>query len=94
MNEDKKKNCKCTGNSEAKDARADVEKAFKKMLDTPLGEDEAKKMLADNEVQLSQLAVIRTKVVGELNNIDQQIASARFEQQIIYRRTLNKKAGK
>lgn len=76
------------------DAQAEAEKAFKKMLETPLDAEEAKKMLAENEIQLSQLSVIRTKIVGELNNIDQQIANARFEQQIIYRRTLNKKADK
>lgn len=70
-------------------AQQEADAAFKKMIETPLSKEEADRMLADNEIQLAQLRVIRLRKVGELNQIEHQLELATLDRSIIIRRTLN-----
>lgn len=77
----------------AQEAQAKAEAEFKKLIETPFAsEDEAKKALADNDIQRAQLRVIRLRKVDELNQIDHQIELAELDRSVIIRRSLN--AGK
>lgn len=76
----------------AEEAARQQEAEFQKLLATPLDETEAKKLIADNDVKLAQLEVIRVKKLDELNQIDTAIKMAKFDRSIVFRRALNEKA--
>ena len=73
----------------AEEAARQQEAEFQKLLATPLDETEAKKLIADNDVKLAQLEVIRVKKLDELNQIDTAIKMAKFDRSIVFRRALN-----
>lgn len=62
---------------------------LREILDTPIGQDEAQKALAEIGVQVAQLTALRLRKTMEVNNIDQQLAAAEFEKSVIYRRCMN-----
>lgn len=76
----------------AEEAARRQEEEFQKLLESPLDEAEAKKLIADNDVKLAQLEVIRVKKLDELNQIDTAIKMAKFDRSIVFRRALNQKA--
>lgn len=60
--------------------QADAERGaeeFKKRLETPISIEEARRELAGIEMQEAQLGLMRTQVLGQLNQIDQRIEAAR-----------------
>lgn len=59
------------------------------VLAKPLTEAEARRMLADNDVQLAQMRALRVQRALEISHLDSQIAAAEFDRAVIYRRTLN-----
>lgn len=63
-------------------------KAFEKLLATPMTREEADKALAQINMQVAQLGVMRIRALAGLNEIDMQLASAEYEKSIIYRRVL------
>lgn len=75
--------------TEAEDAARKQEEEFQKLLDTPLDGAEAKKLIADNDVKLAQLEVVRVRKIDELNRIDAAIKMAKFDRSIVFRRALN-----
>ena len=64
------------------------------IINTPMAEDEARKALAEIDVQMAQLGVMRYKALDQLNQIDEQIARAGLDRTIVLRRALNAEAGK
>lgn len=77
----------------AQEVQAKAEAEFKKLVETPISKADADKALADNDIQLAQLRVIRLRKIDEINQIDHQIEMANLDRSIIVRRLLNK-AGK
>jgi len=73
----------------AEEAAAKEAAEFQKMLETPLEEAEARKMLADCDVKLAQLAVVRAKKLDELNQIDLSVRMVTFDRSVVARRALN-----
>lgn len=76
----------------AQEAQAKAEAEFKKLIETPIPKEEAKKALADNDIQLAQLRVIRLRKIDELNQIDHQIEMANLDRSVIVRRSMNSEA--
>ena len=74
---------------EAEAAQKKAEDAFKKIIETPLSKEEAEKAVADNDIRLAQLRVIRLKKVAELNEVDHAIEMATLDRSVIVRRALN-----
>jgi hypothetical protein len=74
---------------EAEEAQKKAEDAFKKIIETPLSKEEAEKAVADNDIRLAQLRVIRLKKVAELNEVDHAIEMATLDRSVIVRRALN-----
>lgn len=74
---------------EAEEAQKKAEDAFKKIIETPLSREEAEKAVADNDIRLAQLRVIRLKKVAELNEVDHAIEMATLDRSVIVRRALN-----
>ena len=74
---------------EAEEAQKKAEDAFKKIIETPLSKEEAEKAVADNDIRLAQLRVIRLKKVAELNEVDHAIEMATLDHSVIVRRALN-----
>ena len=74
---------------EAEEAQKKAEDAFKKLIETPLSKEEAEKAVADNDIRLAQLRVIRLKKVAELNEVDHAIEMATLDRSVIVRRALN-----
>lgn len=74
---------------EAEEAQKKAEDAFKKIIETPLSKEEAEKAIADNDIRLAQLRVIRLKKVAELNEVDHAIEMATLDRSVIVRRALN-----
>lgn len=74
---------------DGKDSETIVNDQFNEMLNSPITKDEAEKSLADNDVQLAQLRVLRVRKLSELNQIEHQIEMANFERSVIFRRSLN-----
>lgn len=74
---------------EAEEAQKKAEDAFKKLIETPLSKEEAEKAIADNDIRLAQLRVIRLKKVAELNEVDHAIEMATLDRSVIARRALN-----
>lgn len=72
--------------SEKQETLADI-------LAKPLSEAEARRMLADNDVQLAQMRALRIQRTLELGHLDSQIAAAEFDRAVICRRTLNAPEG-
>lgn len=72
------------------EAQAKAEAEFKKLVESPLTKEEAEKKLADNDIQVAQLRVIRLRKLEELNQIDHQIEMANLDRSIVVRRTMNK----
>lgn len=68
-------------------------KSLREVLDTPLTQDEAQRLLADIDVQQAQLSVVRLRLLDQLNQVDLQLAQSSFDRSIIIRRTLNVEAG-
>ena len=60
---------------------------MRQLLDTPLTKEQGEKQLAEIEVQVKQLLMMRV-------NIDQQLAAAEFDRSVTIRRMLNKPAEK
>jgi len=56
--------------------------ALRKIITTPLTEEEGKKALAEVDVQVRQILMMRS-------NLDQQLAAAEFDRSIIVRRMMN-----
>lgn len=75
------------------EAQAKAEAEFKKLVESPLTKEEAEKKLADNDIQVAQLRVIRLRKLEELNQIDHQIEMANLDRSIVVRRTMNKVSG-
>lgn len=63
--------------------KANPAEALRKLIDTPLTEEEGKLALAEVDVQVKQLNMMKV-------NVDQQLAAAEFDRAIILRRMLNK----
>lgn len=78
----------------AQEAQANAEAEFKKLIETPISKEEAEKALADNDIQLAQLRVIRLRKIDELNQIDHQIEMAKLDRSIVVRRSMNSEAPK
>lgn len=78
----------------AQEAQAKAEVEFKKLIETPISRDEAEKALADNDIQLAQLRVIRLRKIDELNQIDHQIEMAKLDRSVVVRRSMNSEAPK
>lgn len=76
----------------AQEAQAKAEAEFKKLIETPISKEDAKKALADNDIQLAQLRVIRLRKIDELNQIDHQIELANLDHSVIVRRSMNSEA--
>ena len=74
---------------EAEEAQKKAEDAFKKIIETPLSKEEAEKAVADNDIRLAQLRVIRLNKVAELNEVDHAIEMATLDRSVIVRRALN-----
>ena len=66
---------------------------LREILDTPIGQEEAQKALAEIGVQVAQLTALRLRKAMEINNIDQQLAAAEFEKSVVYRRCMNPAKG-
>lgn len=92
MGEAKNREAEIAAMKEVEEAQKKAEAAFKQMIETPISEEEARKALADNDVRLAQLRVIRLKKVAELNEIDHAIEMATLDHSVIVRRALNKPA--
>ncbi len=67
-----------------KSAQADVDK----ILETPMTQEEASDAIARINVQKAQLAVIRVRLAGQLNDVDLQLARAEFERSVVIRRAM------
>lgn len=78
--------------AEAAERQKQMEAEFQKMISTPITDEEARKKLADIDIQMAQLRCIRLRKVAELNEIDNQIQVATLDRNIVIRRTLNPKA--
>lgn len=78
----------------AQEAQAKAEAEFKKLIGTPIAKEDAQKALADNDIQLAQLRVIRLRKIDELNQIDHQIEMANLDRSVIIRRSMNAEAPK
>lgn len=78
----------------AQEAQAKVEAEFKKLIETPISKGDAEKALADNDIQLAQLRVIRLRKIDELNQIDHQIEMAKLDRSVIVRRSMNSETPK
>lgn len=74
----------------AQEVQAKAEAEFKKLVETPISKADADKALADNDIQLAQLRVIRLRKIDEINQIDHQIEMANLDRSIVIRRLLNK----
>lgn len=77
---------------EAKERAEAMKKAVeeaRKVLETPISQEEANKALAEIDIQLAQLGAIRLNKAAEITAIDQQIAKANMDKAIIVRRVLN-----
>ena len=75
---------------ETKETSAETkEDSIKEILESPLTEEEARKLAANVDVQLAQLGALRVQKTLELGQIDYQIEAARFDKAVIYRRVLN-----
>lgn len=77
------------GTKEPKKTAEQHEPTLADILAEPLDEAEARKLLADVDVQLAQLHAIQIQKNLELDQINAQIAAAQFDKSIIYRRVLN-----
>jgi hypothetical protein len=73
----------------AQDAQQKAEAEFRKLIETPLPKEDAQKAVADNDIQLAQLRVLRLRKVEELNQIDHQIELANLDRSVIIRRSMN-----
>lgn len=62
------------------------------VLAKPIAEEEARKMVADIDVQLAQIRALRVQKSAELSQLDYQLAAAEFERSVVFRRVLNKPA--
>ena len=75
--------------ADAERRAAEEAEKIRKLMETPISEDDAKKAIAEISVQLAQLSALRLRKAMEVNMIDQQIATAEFEKSVIYRRCIN-----
>lgn len=69
---------------------AKQEKSLAEVLAEPMTEDEARKAVADIEVNLAKLAALRVDALARISQIDYQIEAAKFDRAVVYRRVLNK----
>lgn len=60
------------------------------VLAKPIAEEEARKMVADIDVQLAQIRALRVQKSAELSQLEYQLAAAEFERAVVFRRVLNK----
>lgn len=74
--------------------REDVATEFKKMLETPMTQEEANAALTQIDVQKAQLGVIRLQLMSQLNQLDLQLAQAEYDRAIVIRRALLKISAK
>ena len=73
-------------------AEQDAAKAaeeLKKLLDTPIGQDEARLRLADIDMKEARMLLLREQVLGQVNQVDQQLAACRCARAEIMRRLAN-----
>lgn len=73
-------------------AEQDAAKAaeeLKKLLDTPIGQDEARLRLADIDMKEAQMLLLREQVLGQINQVDQQLAACRCARAEVMRRLAN-----
>ena len=61
---------------------------FDKIIETPMTQEEASDAIARINVQKAQLAVIRVRLAGQLNDVDLQLARAEFERSVVIRRAM------
>lgn len=59
-----------------------------KILETPMTQEEASDAIARINMQKAQLAVIRVRLAGQLNDVDLQLARAEFERSVVIRRAM------
>lgn len=69
---------------------AKQEKTLAEVLAEPMTEEEARKAVADIEVNLAKLAALRVDALARISQIDYQIEAAKFDRAVVYRRVLNK----
>lgn len=60
------------------------------VLAKPIAEEEARKMVADIDVQLAQIRALRVQKSAELSQLEYQLVAAEFERAVVFRRVLNK----
>lgn len=93
MGEAKDRAAEIAAMKDAEEAQKKAEAAFNELIATPLSREDADKAIADNDIRLAQLRVIRLKKVAELNEVDHAIEMATLDRSVIIRRALNVTAG-
>lgn len=70
--------------------REDAAADFKKMLETPMTQEDANAAIAQIDMQKAQLGVIRLRLMSQLNQLDLQLAQAEYDRSIVIHRALLK----
>lgn len=74
----------------------DQQKKLEELLATPLSEDEARKVFAEQDIRRAQLGVVRQKWVAQITKlqlqvtaIDEELLALDLDRAVAFRRTLN-----
>ena len=74
----------------------DQQKKLEELLATPLSEDEARKLFADQDVRRAQLGIIRQKWTAQITQLqlqvtalDEELLALDLDRAVAFRRTLN-----
>lgn len=62
---------------------------LKQLLDTPISQEEARLQLAEIDMKEAQMLLLREQVLGQINQVDQQLAACRCARAEIMRRLAN-----
>lgn len=74
----------------------DQQKKLEELLATPLSEDEARKLFADQDVRRAQLGIVRQKWTAQITQLqlqvtalDEELLALELDRAVAFRRTLN-----
>lgn len=77
----------------------DQQKKLEELLATPLSEEEARKLFADQDVRRAQLGIVRQKWTAQITQLqlqitalDEELLAIELDRAVAFRRTLNTQA--